>query len=89
MLKLSRCCTERSITKNNPIQVTRHKRNIFKNSLMMYLVMMVKAIPLELVIGCRRNSEHQVFEWRLTKWRLGAGQKIFQQPASDWLARVE
>jgi hypothetical protein len=32
LLKLSRYCTERSMTKNNPTQAPRHKRKCFMNS---------------------------------------------------------
>jgi hypothetical protein len=39
--KLSRYCIEKSITKNSAMQVLRHKKNIFKNSLEMYLVITV------------------------------------------------
>jgi hypothetical protein len=47
--KLSRYCSERSITKNNAMQVPRHKKNIFKNSLAIYLVIMVMKDPLSRV----------------------------------------
>jgi hypothetical protein len=44
LLKLSRYCTERSITKNSAMQVPRHRKNIFKNSLMIYLVIIVMVV---------------------------------------------
>jgi hypothetical protein len=57
--KLSRYCIERSIIKNSAMQAPRHKKNIFKNSLEMYLVIIV----MEKALRCWLAS-HYILDFR-------------------------